>query len=255
MRIAIEQFHPFRWTGVAWSTLPKNGSRESTAFRSTSQVRPSAPAPNLTSEESRLLREVRVHGTSGLAFDHMREPMTDSIAAIETRLAALGLRPTTDEKKRATRSVLLPFFLLLALGAIRLITALPSGKPVGWLIVLMFLTAIPMSIIAAKTGHLTEGGKKMLESLRLRHRVLKHITQPPSPDDPKAQAEAILALALFGPSALKDIPEYKATIKAAQRGLQDPSVGGEAAIVVSGCSTGGCSSGCGGSGCGGCGGD
>lgn len=214
------------------------------------------PAGDLGIEETRLLHDIKARGTGGLAFHEIRDTLTGPVAAIESRLAAFGLRPTAAEKNRASRAAIMPLFLPLGLGVARLVTSLPQQKPVGWLIAMLVATGVLMAILAGTTGHLTTTGKRTLQVLRLRHRDLRHIHQAPHPDDADGRANLLLALALFGPAAVQRIPGYGDILKVAKRDLQDPSQGGGGVFSSSGCSTSGCSSGCGGGGgCGGCGGD
>jgi len=107
---------------------------------------------NLDREEAALLRAIKAGGTGGLAFHEFHTTLTGPMAAIETRLAALGLRPTAAERKSAAFAAVIPLFLPLGLGVLRLVSGISTGKPVGWLIAMLVITGILMGTIAASTG-------------------------------------------------------------------------------------------------------
>ncbi|BCU77118.1 TIGR04222 domain-containing membrane protein [Luteolibacter sp. LG18] len=180
-----------------------------------------------------------------------------AIAPIETRLAAAGLRPTMAEKNKACLRATWPMFLLMGIGVLKLVIGLTRDKPVGFLIVALFLTlmvtVILMQIFINRSGILTAAGRDMLADLRV-DQATGSRESGFAPDFPLWST----GVALAGAYAITGIADAEAVATSLNRHLsRNPAGGGDSSGggCGSGCSSSGCGSSCGGGGCGGCGGD
>ena len=152
---------------------------------------------------------------------------------IERRLVADCLLMDARQTLQTRFWQTLPYFLLLPFGAIKVVVGQMRQHPVGYLVVLLILTAILALIRWLAVDRRTQGGHDALDGARSRAARLK--LAPTS-------TETDLAVALFGTVVLvgsgwSDFHE-----------LRTASSGGDGGIS-SGCGGGGC----GGGGCGGCG--
>ncbi|ATY31750.1 TIGR04222 domain-containing membrane protein [Sphingomonas psychrotolerans] len=130
-----------------------------------------------------------------------------------------------------------PYFLLFAFGWTKLQIGEARGKPVGFLISLLVITAILAVIRFAALDRRTRAGQEVLGEARERSERLRRAP---------AEGEAGLAVALFGTVVLvgSTFGDFHR-----MRTSNDGAGGGD-----SGSSGGGDGGGCGGGGCGGCGG-
>lgn len=169
----------------------------------------------------------------------------EPLGSIQSRVAAAGLRPTHGEVAKAANFAILPVIPLLALGGIKLAIGWFRDKPVGFLIVLIFLTLAILGVIRTRfqrSARTTVAGDAMLERIRLQQ------TQAVRACDWQPDlALWSLGVAMSGPFAMTGIWDAQeiAMRMNQQLNLSGGSSGG-----------GGCGSGCGGDGggCGGCGG-
>jgi uncharacterized protein (TIGR04222 family) len=129
-----------------------------------------------------------------------------------------------------------PYFLLLAFGWTKLQIGEARGRPVGYLTILLVITAVFMLARFAALDRRTRGGQEVLAEARERSERLRRAP---------ASGEADMAVALFGTAVLvgsgwEDFHRMRAS---------DGSSSGD----NGGGSSDGGGSGCGGGGCGGCG--
>ena len=151
---------------------------------------------------------------------------------IERRLVADGLLMNARLTLQTRFWQTLPYFLLLPFGAIKVIVGEMRHRPVGYLVLLVILTAILAVIRWFAVDRRTQGGDAALDDARSKAARLK---LAPTPN------ETGLAVALFGTVVL---------VGSGWSGfheLRTASLGGDGSS--SGCGGGGC----GGGGCGGCG--
>ncbi len=207
-----------------------------------------APAPSggLRSIEVSILTRA-LGEKKGLVLTEIGQALSAKFSAIEARLASAGLRPTSKEIQGQGSKVVLPMFLVMALGAVKLVIGLSRDKPVGFLVISLFVSLIILLIIGSRhsrlTGLLTPAGHRTLEHLRTRQTL---------DSDPGLEAWS-MGVALMGPMAMTGLLQHQDII-AQLKGLQQNSSGGGGCGTSSGCGGSGCGSGCGGGGCGGCGG-
>lgn len=156
------------------------------------------------------------------------------------RLAARGLMITGPERSRLRMLQTLPYFLLLAFGAIKLVIGMVRDKPVGFLVALLVVTAVATMLRYGNVDRRTQAGVNAVRSARLDADRLRRAPQ---------SEESGMAVALFGTAVLAG---------SAFSGLHDMRTSSSGSSDSSGCSSddssSGCSSDSGGGGCGGCGG-
>ena len=133
-----------------------------------------------------------------------------------------------------------PYFLLLAFGMIKLTVGITRHRPVGFLMLFLFATAILAAIRWFSVERRTRGGLAALDDARTSAERLKRAPTAP---------EADLAVALFGTVVLagsgwSDFHLLRTASSAGGGSSGDSGSGGDG-----GCGGGGC----GGGGCGGCG--
>jgi uncharacterized protein (TIGR04222 family) len=133
----------------------------------------------------------------------------------------------------------LPYLLLLVFGGIKLLVGMERGRPVGYLTILMILTAVFALIRWAAVDRRTQGGHDALSKAR---RDAERLRRAP------AAGETDYAVALFGTSVLvgSGLGDFHTlrTTSSSDGGSSSSSDGGD----------GGGGSGGGSGGCGGCGG-
>lgn len=152
------------------------------------------------------------------------------------RLRHAGLMLTGGERANLRYWALLPYLTLLMFGATKWVIGDARDRPVGYLTLLLIVTAILALIRAFTIPKLTRAGKAALAEARA---TSDRIRRAPLP------AEAGIAVALFGTAVLAG-SEFDAFHKMrAASGDGGSSGGGDG---------GGDGGGCGGGGCGGCGG-
>ena len=132
----------------------------------------------------------------------------------------------------------LPYFLLLAFGLVKLMIGEARHRPVGYLMMFLFVTVILAVIRWFSIDRRTRGGLAALDDARTGAERLKRAPTAPETD---------LAVALFGTGVLaasgwSDFHE-----------LRTASSSNSSSSGDSGCSSGDGGGGCGGGGCGGCG--
>ena len=168
--------------------------------------------------------------------------LADYAEPVMRKLARSGLYMTDEEAARTRFWQTLPYVLLIGFGAIKLMIGEARGRPVGFLIALLVVTAVFAAIRWFALDRRTQAAHDALAEAATRHERLR---RAPTTD------ETALAVALFGTtvlagSAWSDFHRMRS------------AGGGDTGSLSSGCSGdgggGGCGGGgCGGGGCGGCG--
>ena len=157
------------------------------------------------------------------------------VERVQARLRDLGYSPT-DEQMTSFRMSVLPFVgLLLMFGTIKAFVGAERQHPVGFLIVLLILTAVAGLVLATRPTR-TRAGKEALRTYQASHARASR-----APLD----HELLLAVALSGAVVLSGTAY--APVYAASQGLS----GGSGCGAGGGGGDGG-GGGCGGGGCGGC---
>lgn len=203
--------------------------------------------PNICDLERTVWKSINSFGVAGMPLQSVPNAIGGHLSKIESRLAFLGLRPTASEHSEVGLRAALPLVLLLLIGITKLVIGLHRDKPVFFLILLLFGTALVFVIIAGRTPLLTPAGKSLLEKLHVDHDELERRANG---GDSMSRSETALAISLLGPSCLIAL--------GTQIGLDDSlnkQLRGMGSNDGGGCSSGDGGSGCGGGGCGGgCGG-
>jgi uncharacterized protein (TIGR04222 family) len=202
----------------------------------------------LKSVEKQLWQLLVKAGSKGLAVNTLTFQLKPNHAALETRLAIRGLRPSGSERSSAAFRAVMPLLGLLALGGVKLLIGISRDRPVLFLFLLMILTVITAMAMAGFLPRITEKGEVQLGKLR------SCVPAQVKPGTGAISDVAFMSFALFGPAAFIGVPSFEELPQEMQKHMAQPAAGGgdSGGGCSSGCSSG--SSGCGGGGCGGCGG-
>jgi len=175
--------------------------------------------------------------TSPLDWTRIERTLRPTADSLNDRLQRVGLMLTSSERANLRYWALLPYLTLLMFGATKWFIGEARDRPIGFLTVLLIVTAILALIRALTIPKLTYAGTAALGDAR---EEADRIRRAP------LAGEVGLAVALFGTGVLVG-SEFGAfhTMRAASGGDSGAS-GGD--------SGGGDGGGCGGGGCGGCGG-
>ncbi len=212
------------------------------------------PGSDLGALEQFLWEKIQQKGNKGLKLDEVVPLLEPITAALEPRLASLGLRPTRRERRKAHSMLLLPAACLLCIGAVRVIYAVANGEPVLFLLFLMILTILLPFLAGAGLGRLSATGKELLMSLRHLHQTSRSTIQR-GKSLPAAQTDR--AVALYGAGVLAPLAGFDVAAPVVEKTLQNQGkASGDGGVGCgAGCGGGGHSegggSGCGGGGCGG----
>ncbi|HEY7115027.1 MAG TPA: TIGR04222 domain-containing membrane protein [Tepidisphaeraceae bacterium] len=231
---------------TAIASLYRRGAIRLTAgTRSLQAVRP--PETAVHALERSLYVAVAAEKSSAVQRVHQR--VSGDLAA--GRLRARGLVYAAGRRAMIAVPSVLPLLLLFTLGIARIGIGLSRDRPVGFLVLFCFATAIAAIIMLARAPRRTAAGDATLRSMRTRGAALRS-TATASPGS-LAPADFALAMGLFGPTVL--LGEEMGDLR---RAINPPSGVGTSSCGSgcgggSGCSSGG-GGGCGGGGCGGCGG-
>jgi uncharacterized protein (TIGR04222 family) len=166
-----------------------------------------------------------------------------AMAAVCERLRRAGLAPRPEQQARY-RAAGLWFLPLLALGVARVVAGTANGRPVGFLVALLLLTAVMAAALCLRVPQATELGRRTLGRLRSGTR---------RPTAGASPAELGMATALFGAGVLWAADAETALALRVPRehgallgGITGGEGGGDAGGGGGGCGGGGCGGGCGG---------
>lgn len=191
-------------------------------------------AEGRTRAEQALLRSA-----SDLRWSMARSMLANQAETVDRDLVSKGLLIAPAQRLTFRLLPVLPYAFLLLLGAFRWQAGAAEGEPVGFLSILMIVTAVLALIRLVKFNPRTRAGEEVLEDAQRAAQRLR--SAAPS-------GEAGLAVALFGTGVLVGTPwaplhAMRSTTSGTGCGAAGDSGGGD-----------GGGSGCGGGGCGGCGG-
>lgn len=193
-------------------------------------------ADNLSALLNRIYQHLRVEGQPAKLAQRLDVDLRATQANLETR----GLLLDAAARARATWLPLLIPAALVLFGAIKIFLGLSRGRPIGFLFVLILITAV-VSLVTAriKTGTRSRAGDRALAQLLAQH---AHTARAPR------DGELPLAVALAGTAIMAT------TAYAAYHDARVPAASGSDSSGCSSSDSGGGDSGGGSSGCGGCGG-
>ena len=189
-----------------------------------------ARAEGQTTAEKSLLRQV-----GDLSWDATRKNLDSHADAIDRDLTRKGLLIAPGERLFHRLMPALPYVFLLLLGAFRWQAGSAQGEPVGYLTMMMIVTAILAVVRLAKFNPRTQAGNSVVATAMANAQRLRRAT---------TSGETGLAVGLFGTAVLVGTP-YAPLHAMRQTGGGAGESGGS--------DGGGDGGGCGG-GCGGCGG-
>jgi uncharacterized protein (TIGR04222 family) len=171
--------------------------------------------------------------------------MERQIGQLEQRMTKVGLLTNDQQAKNLRLAQSLPLLLLFGFGFVKLIVGISREKPVGFLILLLLVTAVIGFVRYTRIDRKTSAGIRALEESRAQN--LRLNLAPTTP-------EMGLAVALFGMPVLLGSP-FESLYRRSNGADGGGSSGGSGCGSDSGGGggSGNGSSGCGGGGCGGCG--
>jgi hypothetical protein len=132
------------------------------------------------------------------------------------------------------------FVPLVALGAARVAAGSANGRPVGFLVLLLLVTAVVAAVLVRQVPNATELGRRTLQGLRAQH---------PRPAAGASPAELSMGTALFGAGILWAADSDTAMLLRVPR--EHGAFAGDWGDSGGGSCGGSCGGGCGGGGCGG----
>lgn len=191
-------------------------------------------AARLSAGELRMVERGRFAGAGGpdRRWRELTRTLTPQVERAERQLRDTGLTVDADTAASLRRWAAMPFAVLAAFGAVRLVRGIALDHPVGFLTALMVVTLIAALYRWVAVDLRTPAGKRAVgRALRNHDRLRRAPTRP----------EMALGVALFGTAVLVG-SEY-ATFHQF-RAPADSGSGGSS-------DGGGCGGGCGGGGCGG----
>jgi uncharacterized protein (TIGR04222 family) len=195
------------------------------------------PTGRLSDLEQRVYESVGRRDAASLR--DIRTGAASTVAALHEQLAEPGLLVAAGDVALA---LLVPLVIGLAvpvIGLLRLANGLAAGRPVGFLVVALVVTALVSLIAFARRPFRSRRGDAVLDQLRFEHARLKGNIRE------GVASDVALDVALFGVGAL-----VGSKFDLLRKTLAPPAGSGDGGWS-SGCSSGG---GCGGGGCGGGGG-
>jgi len=175
--------------------------------------------------------------TSPLDWTRIERTLRPTADSLNDRLQRVGLMLTSSERANLRYWALLPYLTLLMFGATKWFIGEARDRPIGFLTVLLIVTAILALIRALTIPKLTYAGTAALGDAR---EEADRIRRAP------LAGEVGLAVALFGTGVLVGSEFGAFHMMRVASGGDSGSSGGD--------SGGGDGGGCGGGGCGGCGG-
>ena len=214
-----------------------NAGRRRGRVRLVTRAAPAAGAHPVEWATYQLVAARPDHPRWALGPELCREP---AMAALCERLRLAGLAPTPEQRTRY-RAAGLWFLPLLALGVARVVAGTANGRPVGFLVALLVLTAVMAVALCLGVPRATGLGRRALERLRSETR---------RPTAGASPAELGMATALFGAGVLWAADTETALALRVPRehgGITGGEGGGGSCGGGGGCGGGGC----GGGGCGG----
>ena len=174
------------------------------------------------------------------AVEHALAPHADRVAKA---LVADGLMADATAVARLRRWRTAPFLLLFGFGAIKWLVGVTRDRPVGFLSLLLLLTAALAAAAWFSVDARTRAGERLLLRERARADRLRRAPTAPETD---------MAVALFGTAVLAG-SAWESYHTMRRPGIGDAASGVDGSDGGSGCGGGGGGCGGGGGGCGGCG--
>jgi uncharacterized protein (TIGR04222 family) len=208
-------------------------SRGALVFSGTNGFAPKPGARGDTAAEQRVMAL-----SAPIKWSTIQLQVADYAEPVARKLAGSGLYMNDEEAARTRWWQTLPYVLLIGFGTIKLMIGEARGKPVGFLIGLLILTAICAAIRWFTLDRRTQAGHDAVAEATSRNDRLKRAP---------TTGEVGTAVALFGTAVLagSEWNDFH-RMRSAGDGGSSSSDGGSSGD--------GGGSGCGGGGCGGCGG-
>jgi uncharacterized protein (TIGR04222 family) len=202
------------------------------------------PGAELPSHEIESVVQKAIPQDDEVKLRDLRRSMAPTMDRIQSKLAFDGLVLDAASLSRLRWWCAAPFVVLLLMGAVKLLVGLSRGKPVIFLVVFLFITAIVLAVRLSRLNRRTTEGEATW--YKLSHARTPSISVG-------GVAVAPMAVALLGVNALMvgGYQDLHASLQRPQNAFGGTSSGGGCG---SGCGSSCGGGGCGGGGCGGCGG-
>jgi uncharacterized protein (TIGR04222 family) len=201
----------------------------------------------------RVWTHVEQGGDRGCSIASIQSILIPMVRKRENELALLGLRCTPSERLAVRAIGVLPFLAVIGLGVAKIFVGVERNKPVGFLVIGVFMTVALFFILLDIAAGITPKGKKFLLSMKqaASQNQLQKILEAESPITPTDEGIKAMSLgvALYGAGFANNIgfSEISRINREFVLGMSPSS--GSGCGGDSGCGDGGCG------GCGGCGGD
>jgi uncharacterized protein (TIGR04222 family) len=254
---------PVRAVAAALSALHTQGVIERTG-RDILAVTPSGELPPAADRLDKAIVAVAQGRTSLHAGELASDPSIHrALDAIRQRLESAGVLASAADRVRM-RWAVLPLVAVVLLGGARFLTGAATGRPVGFLAIVL-LAVVILAVRLMRVPRLTRAGQAAVDALRTRHH---HLSPSSSPAwNLYGPAGAAMAVGLFGGAALwaadpafawgagMELERVRAASSSGSYGsgcaASSSADGGSSSGGSSSCGGSSCGGGCGGGGCGG----
>eukprot|EP00903_Cladosiphon_okamuranus_P003552 g3550.t1 len=236
-----------RCSQVAVVKLIKSGAAEwkrSRILKQSSLVASGRAPADLNEIERAVHSSILAYGQKGMPLPNVSQIVAQNLSGVESRLAKLGLRPTSAESGKETFSIMLPMLFLVGVGIVKVVTGISRDKPVVFLCLMILATFVIGAILAGSVRKTTPAGRKVLTRMR------DSGGGATDPADPLTTT--LCGIGLLGITGLAHDPSIAGLDSVLKNEISQ--IGNPSSTGCSADGDSGCSSGCGG-GCGGCGGD
>ena len=210
-------------------------------FSSRKFVAKSGKKPIASSIDRDLYAEIE----RGTATSQLLKSVKPHYDRVNNKLIEFNLR---DDSTFHSKTGMVIVAVILSLGLMRLIQGISAGRPVGYLVVCMFVFAVLGIFLNYRRSKITGAGKACLEQSKIGLSALPHPAKPEIEQGARSDL-VLMSVALLGTSAIAGFDGFGTLLPVLKNmSSQSSSSGG-------GCGA-GCGAGCsgGGGGCGGCGG-
>lgn len=194
-----------------------------------------------------------IHGAAARPVPRRTLPseprVAGALAEIRDRLERAGLI-LTEEQRRSYRRPAFLMLAVLAFGVVRMIAGVSNGRPVGFLLFVLFLVAVTSVILLVRVPVRTAAGDVALAAQRSRHQALSPAMRPDWGS--VGAGAAALSVGVFGVGALMAAePAFAEELQAQKSAAMGGGGGVFSGDGGGGGGDGGGGGGCGGGGCGG----
>lgn len=233
---------------VVWSSLAALRTGEVIDAAGNGEIRiVGEPRMPLTPLDQAVLHAISQGMNTSVRSIPLHPAVRAEVDAMRGWLAADGLAANAAQRRRARLLGTLPLLAVLAAGFVRLVAGLGGHKPVGLLVMFLFVATI-ITLVKLQAPRVTRAGKRVTDMARARNSALSPSMSPSWAT--YGSSGAALGVALFGTAALVSLdPQFASSSQISHR-LGGMATGSSGCSSSSSCGSSSCGGGCGG-GCGG----